>query len=125
MAEVAHSLSARNLKANYLKETRAGTLVGSDVFGRLASLIAKCVCEVDGPRQIAAYTLLMFFRSAEYDFDDRAITASEAAEFYSKFHQPVLSAIEYIENIDAAPADLEKICLPVIQTHIASMPIRW
>ena len=123
MAKVAHSLSAQILKSEYLKETNADTLVGADVFDRLANLAAGCVDELDGPQKVVAYTLLMFFSSAAYDFSDRPVSSSEASTFQSAFHQPVLKAIEYILNIDADPTQLETICLPVILAHQSSMPI--
>ena len=123
MAEVAHSLAVQSLKSKYLKETSADTLVGADVFDRLANLAARCVNELDGPRKVVAYTLLMFFRSAAYDFSDRPVSSIEASEFLSAFHQPVLKAIEYIENIDADHSQLEAICLPIIMAHQSAMPI--
>ncbi len=119
MAKVTRSLTAQILKSEYLKETDADTLVGADVFDRLSNLAARCVNEFDGPRKIVAYTLLMFFRSAAYDFSDRPVSSSEA----SAFHQPVLKAIEYIQKIDADPTQLEAICLPVIMAHQSTMPI--
>ena len=123
MAQVARSLTAQRLKSEYLKETDADTLVGADVFDRLANLTARCVNELDGPRKVVAYTLLMFFRSAAYDFSDRPVSSSEASAFQSTFHQPVLKAIEYIQNTDADPAQLKAICLPVIMAHQSAMPI--
>lgn len=123
MAKVAHSLTAQILKSEYLKETSADTLVGGDVFERLANLAAGCVDELDGPRKVAAYTLLMFFRSAAYDFSDRPVSSNEASAFQSAFHQPVLKAIEYIQNIDADQTQLEAICLPIILAHQSAMPI--
>ncbi len=123
MAQIARSLTAQSLKLEYLKETGAGTLVGADVFDRLANLAARCVNEFDGPRKIVAYTLLMFFRSSAYDFSDRPVSSSEASVFQSAFHQPVLKAIEYIQNIDADPTQLEAICLPIIMAHQSAMPI--
>lgn len=123
MAKVAHSLTAQILKSGYLKETNTDTLVGADVFCRLANLAARCVDELDGPRKVVAYTLLMFFRSAAYDFSDRPVSSSETSTFQSAFHQPVLKAIEYILNIDADPTQLEAICLPVIMAHQSAMPI--
>ncbi len=123
MVKVAISLTAQILRSEYLKETDADTLVGADVFDRLSNLAARCVNEFDGPRKIVAYTLLMFFRSAAYDFSDRPVSSSEASVFQSEFHQPVLKAIEYIQHIDADPTQLEAICLPVITAHQSAMPI--
>ena len=117
MAKVAQSPTAQNLKSEYLKEADADTLVGADVFDRLANLAARCVNECDGPQKIVAYTLLMFFRSAAYDFSDRPVPSSEASTFQSAFHKPVLKAIEYIQNFDANPTQLEAIGLPIITAH--------
>ena len=123
MAKVAHSLTTQLLKSEYLKETDAGTLAGADVFERFANLAAGCVNELDGPRKVAAYTLLMFFRSAAYDFSDRPVLSNEASAFQSAFHQPVLKAIEYIQNIDADHTQLEEICSPIIKAHQSAIPI--
>lgn len=123
MAKVAHSLTAQSLKSEYLKKTEADTLVGADVFDRLAILAAKCVNELGGPQKVVAYTLLTFFRSAAYDFSDRPVSSSEGSTFQLAFHQPVLKAIEYIQNIDADPTQLEAICLPVITAHQSAISI--
>lgn len=123
MAQVVRSLTAQSLKSEYLKKTGADTLVGADVFDRLANLAARCVNELDGPRKVVAYTLLMFFRSAAYDFSDRTVSSNEASAFQSAFHQPVLIAIEYIQNIDADHTQVEAICLPIIMAHQSAMPI--
>lgn len=97
-------------------------MVGADVFEKFATLAARCVDELDGPREVVAYTLLMFFRSAAYDVGDRPIFSSESSAFQSAFHQPVLKAIEYLQNNEPDPNQLEAICLPVIKAHRSIMP---
>lgn len=116
MAEKPASIAAQNLKQRFQRATVEST-IGSDVFDDLARLSSRIIKELDGPLQIVAYVLMAFFKSAAYEFSERAVSASEMTKFLAACHQPVMAAINFLSDENADSDEMIRICTPIIKAH--------
>lgn len=92
------SLPVKQLKEAFLSATEQGTLGGSSVLSELARLARRCIPGSSVAGKIVAYTLSKFFASMAKDRDERKVTVHEDTEFLRNAHQPVVNAIEFLEN---------------------------
>jgi hypothetical protein len=100
-------LAAAHLKRQLLYQTQRGRFGSFEALRELAISARGCVTSsMSSSRITIAFVLERVLDQCIEDLDRRPPRISEIADLASRFHDPVLRAVEYLAGADDDPIDI-------------------